>query len=80
MLKLKEIKARANIQKLEMADVTLSILQRMSKFNAETSIEELEETQNHLRAILNKAEKEIKVIEQDREFVKELMDKHDIKK
>jgi len=75
MIRLNEIKLRNKKMQLDTADSVISLFKKLSELTPETSTEELEETQSQLRAMMNKTEEELKIIQEDKKFVKILMDR-----
>lgn len=77
-VRLNEIKARNRNIQLDTTDQVLSILIKSKKIGPDTSLEELEETQNQVRAIINDAVEKQKLIEEDKKFLKKIMDREKI--
>lgn len=78
MMTLNEINLKHKKLKMELADKIISIYKKLSNLE-NMSVEELDELQNQLRAMMNKTEKDLKGIDSDKKFVNKLMKRKPIK-
>ena len=78
MITLNEIKLKHHKMALDSADQFLSILMEISNITPKTSVEELEQKQNHLRAIMNDMEQQLKEIVKDKLFVEAIMKRNNL--
>jgi len=76
MITLRELEVKYHSKNMAIADSVISVLKKVSQLNPNTSIQEMEETQSQLRAMMNNVEKELKVIADDKEFVKKIMERN----
>jgi len=75
LLRLKQIKIRHRRMDMARADIVISMLKEVEHLSPETPVSKLNEMQERLRALLNEAEKELAVIEEDKHFVQMLMER-----
>jgi len=72
MMTLNEINLKHEKMKMGLADKTISLYKNLSNLE-NMSIDELDELQSQLRAMMNETEKDLKNIDSDKSFVNKLM-------
>ena len=77
LITLREIEVKYHSKNMDIADSVISVLKKVSQLNPDTSIQEMEEMQEQLRAMMNNVEEEIKVIADDKAFVKKIVERAD---
>jgi dethiobiotin synthetase len=72
LIRLNQIKLKNEQMQLENVDCIISIFSKIKDINIDTTIEELEQVQSQIRAMLNQTEEKMKEIENEKKFVEEL--------
>lgn len=75
LIKINQIRLKNERINLENMDCVISLFGKTKNINHNTTVEELEEIQTQVRAMLNQTEEKLKEYELDKKFVKEIQDR-----